>query len=56
VAVELVEFELDFVARLAVKSLVLADFIEKWTPPPSQPEGPNDGAPEPRAPVFTGPH
>jgi hypothetical protein len=53
---ELVEFELDFVPHHAVKSQVLANFVADWTPPPCHPEGPNDGEPEPRAPVFTGPH
>jgi hypothetical protein len=34
-ATKLVEFELDFVARHAIKSQVLADFVADWTPPPS---------------------
>jgi hypothetical protein len=55
-AVELAEFELDFVTRHAVKSQVLADFVVDWTPPPCHPGGPDDTAPEPQAPVFTGPH
>jgi ribonuclease HI len=55
-AVELAEFELDFVPRHAVKSQVLADFIVDWTPSASLPGGPDDSEPEPRAPVFTGPH
>jgi hypothetical protein len=32
-AVELAEFELNFVARHAIKSQVLADFVVDWTPP-----------------------
>jgi hypothetical protein len=32
-AAELVEFELDFLLRYAVKSQVLADFVVDWTPP-----------------------
>jgi ribonuclease HI len=54
--VELVEFELDFVPRHAVKSQVLADFIVDWTPSASPPGGSDDSEPEPRAPVFTGLH
>jgi hypothetical protein len=38
-AVELAEFELDFVARYAIKSQVLPDFVADWTPPPSHPGG-----------------
>jgi hypothetical protein len=38
-AVELAEFELDFILRHAVKSQVLADFIVDWTPSPSPPGG-----------------
>jgi hypothetical protein len=38
-AVELAEFELDFILRHAVKSQVLADFIVDWTPSPSPPRG-----------------
>jgi hypothetical protein len=34
-AAELVEFQLDFQPRHAVKSQVLADFIVEWTPSPS---------------------
>jgi hypothetical protein len=37
-AVELAEFELDFVPRHAVKSQVLPDFIVDWTPSAS-PQG-----------------
>jgi hypothetical protein len=55
-AVELAEFELDFVSRHAVKSQVLANFIVEWTPSASPPGGPDNSEPEPRAPVFTGPH
>jgi hypothetical protein len=59
-AAELVEFQLDFQPRHAIKSQVLADFIVEWTPPPSAPGGPNpdsDPTPtEPRGPVFTRPH
>jgi hypothetical protein len=55
-AIELDEFELDFIACHAVKSQVLIDFIVEWTPPSSQPAGPDDSAPEPQAPVFIGPH
>jgi hypothetical protein len=38
-AAELAEFELDFVARHAIKSQVLTDFVADWAPPPSHPEG-----------------
>jgi hypothetical protein len=55
-AVELAKFELNFIARHVVKSQVHADFIAKWTPPTSQLGVLSDNAPEPRAPVFTGPH
>jgi hypothetical protein len=59
-AVELAKFQLDFQPRHIVKSQVLADFIEEWTPPPGAPGGPNpdsDPTPtEPRGPVFTEPH
>jgi hypothetical protein len=59
-AAELVEFQLDFQPRHAVKSQVLADFIVEWTPPPSAPGGldpDSDPTPaEPRVPVFTEPH
>jgi hypothetical protein len=50
------EFELDFIAHHAVKSQVLTYFIAEWTPPACPPEGPDDSAPEPRAPMFTRPH
>jgi hypothetical protein len=55
-ATELGEFELEFVLHHAVKSQVLADFIIYWTPSASPPGGPDNSEPEPRAPVFTGPH
>jgi hypothetical protein len=59
-AVELVEFQLDFQPRHAIKSQVLADFIMEWTPPPNAPRGPDpssDPTPtEPRGPVFIKPH
>jgi hypothetical protein len=55
-AVELAEFEMDFIVHHAVKSQVLADFVVNWTPPPCYLGGPDDNAPEPRAPVFTRPH
>jgi hypothetical protein len=55
-AAKFAEFELDFILRHVVKSQVLADFVVGWTPPPCHPRGLDDGAPEPRAPVFTGPH
>jgi hypothetical protein len=53
---ELVEFELDFGAGHAVKSQVLADFIADWTPLACPTGALDDSVPEPRAPVFTGPH
>jgi hypothetical protein len=46
-AVELAEFELDFVSRYAIKSQVLADFIVDWKPPASHLEGQDDSEPEP---------
>jgi hypothetical protein len=55
-AVELADFELDFVLHHVVKSQVLADFIVNWTPSVSPPGGPDDGEPEPRASIFTRPH
>jgi hypothetical protein len=55
-ATELAEFELDFIPRHAVKSQVLANFIVDWTPSTSPPGGLDDSEPEPRAPMFTGPH
>jgi hypothetical protein len=36
-AVELAEFDLDFIPRYAVKSQVLANFIVDWTPSASPP-------------------
>jgi hypothetical protein len=53
---ELAEFELDFASRHAIKGQVLADFIVDWTPPACQLGVPDVSEPEPRAPVFTGPH
>jgi hypothetical protein len=55
-AAKLAKFELDFIARHAVKSQVLIDFIVDWTPPTCPLGGPDDNAPEPQAPVFTRPH
>jgi ribonuclease HI len=59
-AAELAKFQVEFQARHAVKSQVLADFIVEWTPPPSAPGGPDpdsDPTPaEPKAPAFTEPH
>jgi hypothetical protein len=59
-AAKLIEFQLDFQPRHAVKSQVLADFIVEWTPPPSAPGSPDpdsDPTPaEPRGTVFTEPH
>jgi ribonuclease HI len=55
-AVELGEFELDFVTCHAIKSLVLTDFVADWTPLPSQSGGPDGSAPELPASVFSGPH
>jgi ribonuclease HI len=54
-AAELVEFELDFIARHAIKSQVLADFVADWTPPPSLPGEPDGSTSEPPTPVFTSP-
>jgi hypothetical protein len=53
---EFAEFELDFIARHAIKSQVRADFVADWTPPPSLPGEPDDSTPEPPALTFTGPH
>jgi hypothetical protein len=55
-AAELAEIELDFIARHAIKSQVLADFVADWTPPPSIPREPDGSTLEPSAPVFTGHH
>jgi hypothetical protein len=55
-AAELAEFELDFASFHAIKSQVLANFIVDWAPLASHPGGPYVSEPEPRAPVFTGPH
>jgi hypothetical protein len=58
--VELIEFQLDFQPRHAIKIQVLADFIMEWTPPPNAPGGldpSSDPTPaEPRGPAFTEPH
>jgi ribonuclease HI len=59
-AAELVEFQLDFQPRHAIKSQVLADFIVEWTPPLCAPGAPGP-APDPtpakrRGPIFTEPH
>jgi hypothetical protein len=42
-AVELAEFELDFIVSHAIKSQVLADFVVDWTPPPSHRGGGGGG-------------
>jgi hypothetical protein len=55
-AVDLAEFEMDFVARHAIKSQVLADFVADWTPPPSLPGEPDSSTLEPTTLAFTGPH
>jgi hypothetical protein len=55
-AAELAEFELDFIARHAIKSQVLADFVADWTSPPSLLGESDDSTPEPPTPAFTGPH
>jgi hypothetical protein len=55
-AVELAEFELNFISHHAIKSQVLADFLVDWTPPTSHSGGSDDSEPEPRASVFMGPH
>jgi hypothetical protein len=55
-AVELAEFELDFVSHHAVKSQVLTDFIVNWTPPTSHSGALEHSELDPRAPVFTRPH
>jgi hypothetical protein len=55
-AIELVEFELDFILHQEVKSQVLADFMVDWTPPPCHPGDPDDDELEPGAPAFTRPH
>jgi hypothetical protein len=53
---ELVEFELDFLPRHAVKGQVLADFVVDWTPPLFHRGGLDVSEPEVKAPVFTKPH
>jgi hypothetical protein len=55
-AAELAEFELYFIPHHVVKSQVLADLIVDWMPSASLPRGSDDSEPEPRAPIFTGPH
>jgi hypothetical protein len=55
-AAELAGIELDFIARHAIKSQVLTDFVADWTPPPSIPGEPDGSTLEPPAPVFTGRH
>jgi hypothetical protein len=55
-AIELAEFELNFITRHAIKSQVLADFVADWTPPPCHPRGADGNAPELPAPTFTSPH
>jgi hypothetical protein len=55
-AVELAEFELDFISRHAVKSQVLADFVTVCMPPPYHLGTPDDSEPGPIALVFTGPY
>jgi hypothetical protein len=55
-AAELVEFELDFITRHAIKSQVLTNFVTDWTPPPSLPREPDGSTLEPPALVFTSPH
>jgi hypothetical protein len=52
----LAEFELYFIPHHVVKSQVLADLIVDWMPSASLPRGSDDSEPEPRAPIFTGPH
>jgi hypothetical protein len=48
-AVELAEYELDFILHHAFKSQVLADFVLDWTPPPCYLGGSDNGEPEPRS-------
>jgi hypothetical protein len=55
-AADLAEFEMDFVARHAIKSQVLTDFVADWTPPPSLPGEPDSSTLEPTTLAFTGPH
>jgi hypothetical protein len=55
-AIELAEFELDFIAHHVIKSQVLTDFVVNWTPLPSLPGDPNGSTPEPPALVFIGSH
>lgn len=46
-AAELAEFELQFIARHAIKSQALVDFLAEWTPGA---DDPNPGCPEPTTP------
>jgi hypothetical protein len=55
-AIELAEFELDFLPRHAVKSQVLADFVANWTPPLCHLAGPDDNELEVKALIFTETH
>jgi hypothetical protein len=55
-AVELAEFELDFLSCHAIKSQVLADFVIDWTLSPCHLGGPGDAEPEVKAQVFTERH
>jgi hypothetical protein len=55
-AAKLAEFELDFDARHAIKSQVLANFVADRMPPRSHPRGPDGSAPEPPPLAFTSPH
>lgn len=36
-AIEISQFQLEFIPRIAIKSQVLADFVADWTPSPQQP-------------------
>jgi hypothetical protein len=55
-AVELEEFELDFLPHHAVKSQALADFVAEWMPPTSSLSDTTQDNPGVQAPSFTGPH
>jgi len=46
-AAELAEFELQFIARHAIKSQALVDFLAEWTPGANDPD---PGCPEPTMP------
>jgi hypothetical protein len=54
-AMELAEFELDFLPRHAVKCQVLTDFMVDWTTLSCHPGGLCDSELEVKAPVFTEP-